>query len=67
MERKIKVGGMHCRSCEMLLDDSISEIRGVESVAADCKKGIVEVSVPDESTLDRVKEAIRKEGYKVVG
>ncbi len=67
MERKIKVDGMHCRSCEMLLDDSISEIRGVESVEADSKRGIVEVSVPDETTLDLVKEVIRKEGYKVVG
>lgn len=32
MEKTIKVSGMHCKSCEMLLTDSISEIKGVENV-----------------------------------
>ncbi len=57
---------MHCRSCEILLNDSISEIRGVASVSADSGKGTVRVSVADGAALDAVKAAIEKEGYKVV-
>ncbi len=67
MERKIKVDGMHCRSCEMLLDDSISGIRGVSRVSADSKRGIISVAVEDESVLAAVKKVIADEGYKVVG
>ncbi len=67
MERKIKVDGMHCKSCEMLLDDSISEVKGVGRVSADSKKGIVTVAVDDESVLAAVKKVIADEGYKVVG
>lgn len=67
MDKTIKVEGMHCKSCEMLLDDSISEIKGVRKVEADSKKGLVRVSLSDESALSRVREVIEKEGYKVVG
>ncbi len=67
MDRTIKVSGMHCRSCEMLLGDSISEIKGVESVVADSRKGIVRVSLADESALALVRKTIEKEGYRVVG
>jgi copper chaperone CopZ len=65
MEKEIKVNGMHCKSCEMILSDSISEINGVEKVSADSKKGIVTVSCRDENTLNEIKKAIEKEGYKV--
>ncbi|MFN7991830.1 MAG: heavy metal-associated domain-containing protein [Candidatus Micrarchaeia archaeon] len=67
MDKTIKVSGMHCRSCEMLLTDSISEIKGVRQVTADFKKNSVTVSVDDESLLGSVKKAIEKEGYKVTG
>jgi copper chaperone CopZ len=67
MEKTLKVSGMHCRSCEMLLTDSISEITGVEKVSADFKKGTVTVSMKDERMLEEVKKAIEKEGYKVLG
>jgi copper chaperone len=66
MEKTINVKGMHCRSCEILLADSISEIKGVENVSADSGKGAVTVSLRDESLLALVKKTIEKEGYKVV-
>ena len=70
MDIEIKVSGMHCESCEMLLGDSISEIAGVEKVKADSKKGTVTISYSDENFIDSVigsvKAIIEKEGYKVV-
>lgn len=67
MEKTLRVSGMHCRSCEMLISDSVSEIKGVERVSADGGSGLVKVSIEDESLLDQVKKVIEKEGYKVVG
>ena len=57
---------MHCKSCEMLLNDSLSEIKGVEKVSAESKKGTVTVSYNDVSILENVKKNIKKEGYNVV-
>lgn len=66
MEKIIKVTGMHCKSCEILLADSISEIVGVEKVDADSKKGTVIVVYTNENLLNTIKETIEKEGYKVI-
>lgn len=65
MEKSIKVKGMHCKSCEILISDSVSEISGVEEVKADHKKGVVTVSLRDDSLLGKVRSAIEKEGYGV--
>ena len=65
MEKIIKVKGMHCKSCEILLIDSISEIKGVKNVNADYEKGIVNVNVDEEKLMSQVKKVIEKEGYTV--
>ncbi|MFH0885378.1 MAG: heavy metal-associated domain-containing protein [Candidatus Micrarchaeota archaeon] len=67
MDWTIKVEGMHCKSCEMLLTDVLSEIKGVQKISADFKKGTVTVSATDNGALEEAKKAIAKEGYKVVG
>ena len=70
MEKNLRIIGMHCKSCEMLLIDVISEIKGVEKVNADSKKGTVTLiynDIPgDEPVLESVKKIIEKEGYKVI-
>lgn len=67
MERTLKVSGMHCRSCEMLLTDALSEIKGVQGVSADFRKGTVTLNAADQGAVEEAKKAILKEGYKVVG
>jgi len=67
MEKTIKVEGMHCKSCEMLLMDVLSEIKGVQKVSADSRKGTVTISATDAGALEEAKKLIAKEGYKVVG
>ena len=66
MEKTLKVKGMHCRSCEMRLTDSVSEVAGVTKASADSKKGIVTVGIDDEAAVSAVIEKIKKEGYKVL-
>jgi copper ion binding protein len=61
---KFNVKGMHCKSCEMLISESVSEIKGVKSVKADHKKGNVEVDFDDKTAkVETIKSVIKKEGY----
>ncbi|AJF59634.1 MAG: hypothetical protein QT03_C0001G0125 [archaeon GW2011_AR10] len=66
MEKTIRVSGMHCKSCEILLEDSISEIKGAKVLIADHKSGTIKVELEKESLTTDVKRAVEKEGYKVV-
>lgn len=57
------VEGMHCKSCELLIKDSLKEI-GVEKVFFE--SGKVKVFFEESKIkLQQVKETIRNEGYKV--
>lgn len=62
METKLKISGMHCASCEMLIKDSLEDI-GIEDVSF--QKNEMKVSYKDDSELERIKETIKKEGYDV--
>ncbi|EKD29771.1 MAG: hypothetical protein ACD_78C00275G0002 [uncultured bacterium (gcode 4)] len=62
----IDVAGMHCKSCELLLERSIRGVENVEKVHANQSKGTVEVSysetVPDEKVIESI---IEENGYKL--
>jgi copper chaperone CopZ len=62
-QANISVKGMHCKSCEMILEDSLSEIPGVIEAKASLKEGIVTVKY-EETELEKIKEIIRQEGYE---
>ena len=66
MEKTINVKGMHCNSCKLLIEDAVSEIKGVESVKADFNAGKVIVRYTDEKISPKIKIAIEKEGYQVL-
>lgn len=63
-KQKFMVKGMHCPSCEKLLQMDIGELKGVKSVKADHKKGEVEVE-GDGFDAAAVKKAIEQNGYKI--
>ncbi len=65
MKKTIQVKGMHCRSCEIMLTESIEET-GTKVVSANHAKGEIVVDVKDEKKeMGNVKKAIEKEGYQV--
>ncbi|MFH1785591.1 MAG: heavy metal-associated domain-containing protein [Candidatus Micrarchaeota archaeon] len=66
MEQKLKVNGMHCKSCEMLLTDVLSEIDGVSNVEVSEKNGSVKFTCANESVETEVRKAIANEGYVVL-
>lgn len=65
-EKKIAVpvSGMHCRSCEILIEDKLSELAGVKKAAADFNKGVVEVSYEHKTVEEeQIIKAICDSGY----
>ncbi len=62
----VPVKGMHCRSCEILLDDKLSEIPEVERTVSNFKKGAVEIHYGSQKpNMHEIELAIREAGYAV--
>lgn len=62
----LNVKGMHCKSCVMLVEEAVSEIKGIKKVEADYNKDQVTISYDgSNTTLESVKKAIKEEGYQV--
>jgi copper ion binding protein len=67
MNKEFNVKGMHCKSCEMILKDSIGELDGVSSVSASATNGKLKVSFDEKKTSEsKIKDIIKKEGYLVI-
>lgn len=61
----INIAGMHCKSCEMLLEESISKVRGVTEVQANHKKGVVDIYYHNQQPDSKViQTAVNDAGYK---
>jgi sulfite exporter TauE/SafE/copper chaperone CopZ len=60
----IYIEGMHCVSCEKLLDDELGNISGVAAVRADRKRGIVELDYDKaEPNFSEIEKIAEKFGY----
>jgi copper chaperone len=63
MKTTMKIEGMHCNSCVMLLTDVLQDLPGVKD--AKVTMGKAEVEHDTKTTHDDMKKAIEAEGYKV--
>ncbi|MBU0460762.1 MAG: cation transporter [Nanoarchaeota archaeon] len=64
VKETLKVKGMHCKSCGVLISDALEEL-GVKS-SVDSKKELVVVEFDEKKvSLKKIKETIKKEGYQV--
>ena len=61
----LTVDGMHCKSCEVVLTESLQELPGVGDIKVSQKQGTVTLLLDESQSLDVVKAIIEKEGYKV--
>lgn len=63
-EVDIPTEGMHCRSCETLIELTVGEMVGVRSVAARAAQGVTHVAFdPEAVSIDEIVGAIRRIGY----
>jgi sulfite exporter TauE/SafE/copper chaperone CopZ len=66
MKKKYNIKGMHCKSCEILLEKNISHIEGVRRVEVSYKKGIAEVDFAYADADDAaVAKAVNEAGYSL--
>lgn len=64
-KRRLAIKGMHCRSCEMLITDSLMEIDGVSKIKVDHAKGSGEVEFDSQKTdIKRIMNAVKEQGYE---
>jgi copper chaperone CopZ len=65
METKLKIEGMHCASCAMLIDEELEELAGVEESHTSYAKQETTV-VFDEGTVElpALVETIEELGYR---
>jgi len=62
----LKIKGMHCHSCSMLISDALEDI-GVKKSEIDDKKGTAIIEFDEAKlTVEQIKSAIKKEGYDVI-
>jgi len=63
---KIPIKGMHCRSCELLIEESLKEIPHVKAVEVDYKEGealvYYEDQIPNQNILNK---AVTDAGYEI--
>ena len=62
------VEGMTCSGCERTVSKVVANIEGVASAKADLGSSTVSVEYdPSKVTIDKIKEAVNKVGYKFIG
>src|SRR3989344_1409081 len=62
----VPIKGMHCRSCEILIENNLKKISGVHRVEANHKAGQVEIFYNECLPSDEsIKQAIQEAGYAV--
>lgn len=65
--KKICVHGMHCTSCEVLIENDLKKMSGVIVHKVSHKDGEVEFTHTDEFRFEKLHKAIEDRGYKVLG
>ncbi|MBP9751351.1 MAG: sulfite exporter TauE/SafE family protein [Candidatus Moranbacteria bacterium] len=64
--RVVPIKGMHCASCELLIEEELKDLSGVEKVEVDHARGRATVFFRGASpTDDSIAEAVRQAGYEV--
>ncbi|MCS7001728.1 MAG: sulfite exporter TauE/SafE family protein [Dehalococcoidia bacterium] len=62
----VPIRGMHCRACELAVEDEIVKIGGVRRATADAQRGVVAIDYATRTPpMDAIANAIRRAGYEV--
>lgn len=61
----VPIAGMHCRSCEILIEDKLSAIPEVKKSYVNYKKGVAEISYAVKPAKQAIEQAIREAGYTI--
>lgn len=65
MIHKIPVYGMHCKACELLIEDKLSQISWVKVKKISQNKNLIEIDIENENDLTKIKETIKELWYEL--
>ena len=66
MIKKVKIEGMYCASCEVLIERRFKKIEGVENVKVSHHTGIAEIKYAKEPGIEDLQQAIKETKYAVL-
>lgn len=61
----VPIAGMHCRSCEVLIENKLSKIPEIKKCLVNSKKGIAEISYDVKPSRESIENAVREAGYTI--
>ncbi len=61
----LKIHGMHCASCEVLIERKLKKISGIEKVQVDHASGKAELICSSGPDIDALNNLVRNDGYTV--
>lgn len=61
--KKVHITGMHCRSCEILIEEDLKKIKGITGVLVNHKDGIADISFVDKFNNFEVRQVVENAGY----
>jgi len=63
---KLKIGGMHCTSCVMLIEGDLEDCEGVKCANCNYAKGECTIETDEKIDLETIKNIIKNDGYSVL-
>ena len=66
MIKKVKIEGMYCSACEVLIERKFKKIEGVERVKVDYSNGEAEITCIKEPSIEKLQEAIKETKYTLL-
>jgi Cu+-exporting ATPase len=65
MKTVLKTKGMHCVSCERVIQDALIELKGVKSAKANYTNERTEIEFdPEKINVKKIMEAVKEAGYE---
>jgi copper chaperone CopZ len=66
IKAQLKIGGMHCSSCALTIDDTLEEMDGVFASSTQYARSMTAVTFDEKkTTLSDLEKAVQKLGYSV--
>ncbi len=66
MKKNYDIEGMHCRSCEVLIEAHLGQIPGVKKATANSTKGVITIESDDPIADETVRQSLKETDYKLV-
>ncbi len=67
VEYTLKIDGMKCGMCESHVNDVVRKVSGVKRVTSSHVKNNSVIIMEEGTSKEKLKDAITKQGYKVLG